>query len=110
MKFPSIKTSVGINNTAEFEKTGQFTCSKSGVYLFSVFVGRESVSNAEYGLYRNRQLISNVMIDYGASGSYFSGSATVVVQITAGDILSAKAVSTFRVSGIYSCFTVIKIN
>ncbi|VDI72735.1 Hypothetical predicted protein [Mytilus galloprovincialis] len=109
IKFPVTKTSIGINNIAEFVKTGQFNCSKSGVYLFSVFVTRVGNGDSQFGMYRNDHPISSVMIEYGAKGNHFSGSGTVVVQISAGDILSANTVSSFRVSGTYSCFTVIKI-
>lgn len=78
IKFPITKTSIGINSVAEFEKTGQFICATSG---------------NKFGSYRNGQLIWYAMIEYGASGRHFSGSGTVVVQITPGDILSANAVS-----------------
>lgn len=112
MKFPSTKTSTGINNVAEFKNTGKFTCEKSGVYLFAAYITYEGNSNAFFEMQRNSQVLSHVLITYGTdSGKYFSASGTMAVQMNAGDILFAKANTDIAVVGNnYSCFTVLRIN
>lgn len=112
IKFPSTKTSIGINNLADFKTTGKFTCEKTGVYLFVVHVAyKGNDDNAQFIMYKNDQILSYVMIVYGTHGdNYFSGSGTVVVQLIAGDILIAKSNERMTVTGLYSCFTVLKIN
>lgn len=112
IKFPATKTSVGISNLAAFHSTGKLTCGKSGLYLFSVFIGYHGHSTADFVMYKNSQDISYVMIvDRVNSGNLFSGSGTVVVQMNVGDILFAKAYrNDMKVAGYYSCFTVLKIN
>lgn len=112
IKFPQIKTSSGINNVAEFQNTGKFTCEKSGFYLFTVHITKHGSDDSSFELQRNGQVISRVMILAGThSDNYYSASGTVVVQINAGDTLFARVNRpTLSVTGTYSCFTVIKIN
>lgn len=111
IKFQSTKTSIGITNVDEFKSTGKFTCEKSGVYLFAVYITYYGSSDADFKLSKNGQTISYVMVVYGTHGNnYFSGSGTVVVQMNAGDILLAKTDDKMHIHGGYSCFTVLKIN
>ncbi|CAC5384650.1 unnamed protein product [Mytilus coruscus] len=111
IKFPSTKTSIGINSLTEFQNTGKFICEKAGVYLFAVYITYYGNYNADFELKKNNQRISIVMIVYGthAGGNYYSGSGTVVVQMNAGDILFAEANRHMTVAGSYNCFTVLKI-
>lgn len=109
MKFPSTKTSIGMNKLGEFQTTGKFVCEKSGVYLFSVYIAYTGNSNADFEMKKNSQLISRVMIKHGSINGIFSGSGTVVVQINTGDILFANAWRNMMLYGDDSCFTVIKI-
>lgn len=69
-------------------------------------------ATADFEMRKNSQLISRVMIVYASghsSGTRFSGSGTVVVQIIAGDVLFANAYRHMMLYDIDSCFTVIKI-
>ncbi|CAC5426450.1 C1QL [Mytilus coruscus] len=90
--FPDTKTSLGIINLAEVIKTGKFTCEKSGVYLFAIYIAFNGNSNADFELYKNMQIVSRIMIVHGLhGGDFYSGSGTVVVLMTAGDVFFAKA-------------------
>lgn len=112
MKFPSTKTSIGINNVAAFKTSGKFTCEKAGVYLFSVSIAYNGGTNADFELKKNSQLLSRVMIVHNSghsSGTAYLGSGTVVVHINAGDILYANAWRNMMLYEVDSCFTVIKI-
>lgn len=112
MKFPSTKTSIGMSNVGQFRTSGKFTCEKSGIYLFSVNIAYDGGATADFDMRKNSQLISRVMIVHASghsSGTRFSGSGTVVVQINAGDVLFANAFRHMILYNIDSCFTVIKI-
>lgn len=111
IQFPSTKTFIGISTLYDFQTTGTFNCEKSGVYLFAVFITNYGNFNADYVLYKNSQLLSQVVIVLGKHDyNYFSGWGTVVVQLNVGDTLLAKVNRNMRVAGSDSCFTVLRIN
>lgn len=115
MKFQSTITSIGISNIAKFKNTGHFTCEKSGIYLFSVYVAiqcGDHARNGDFELYKNSDLISRVLIVLdGISGTYYSGSGTVAVQINTGDVLYANAWrNKMKIAYVHSSFTVIKMH
>lgn len=97
---------------AAFQNTGMFTCEKSGMYLFSVFIAHYGNEYVNYSLYKNQQHITFVMVNgvhSQSSKTYHSGSGTVVIELNVGDTLYAKMSGDDEIEGRLSCFTAIKI-
>ncbi|XP_063426900.1 uncharacterized protein LOC134710467 [Mytilus trossulus] len=113
IKFPAIKTAIGITDLSGFQNTGKFTCDKSGIYIFSVFIAHDGKDYFEYFMNKNTNSLSRVIVSGDTQSStphtYHTGSGTVVVQMDVGDTLHASMTSSEEIEGRYSCLTVIKI-
>ncbi|CAG2212594.1 unnamed protein product [Mytilus edulis] len=94
LKFPVIKSSVGISNLSSMKNTGTFICEKKGLYLVIVTVMVCSKDNSRFYIYKNNQQY----MDYFIGRSDFvkedcnSGTGTAVVELRVNDTLNVRNV------------------
>ncbi|CAG2246737.1 unnamed protein product [Mytilus edulis] len=107
IKFPTIKTQIGITNISEFQMTGKFTCPSDGLYLITVGILSESDPSNIY-VYKN---------DHEVHYFYFAndlthwnlGTAVVALELQVNDTVDTRFASNVIVDNEGSCITIIKV-
>ncbi|CAG2227903.1 unnamed protein product [Mytilus edulis] len=107
LKFPDIKTSVGVSNLSSFQSTGKFTCQVPGYY--HIVTTMMSVdSNERIDIMKNSNSIHWQYVTGNTQGSWTPGTAAVALELKTNDTVWIKLNS--RKSIHQSCLTIIKIN
>ncbi|CAC5395694.1 unnamed protein product [Mytilus coruscus] len=92
LKFPVIKSSVGISNLSSMKKHGTFICEKKGLYQVTVTVTICSLHKSGFNIYKNNQLYMEYFI--GSLDASFrncdSGTGTAVVELHVNDALNVR--------------------
>ncbi|CAG2214663.1 unnamed protein product [Mytilus edulis] len=86
IKFPPIKAAISITNLSGFKNTGKFTCDKSGIYIFSVFIAHDGVLTA-----------------CSSGGTYSSGQIIPFLRVRTSHGINN--LSSYKSSGIFTCET-----
>lgn len=92
LKFPIIKSSVGISNLFFIKSTGTFRCEKKGLYLVIVTVTVCSAGDSSFSIYKNNQQLMLYYIGRsdGAKEDCHSETGTAVVELDVHDTLNVK--------------------
>ncbi|CAG2229768.1 unnamed protein product [Mytilus edulis] len=92
LKFPLIKSSVGIYNLSSMKNTGTFICEKKGLYLVIVTVIACSKSNSGFNIYKNNQQYMYYFIGRSdfLGEDCNSGTGTAVVELNINDTLNVR--------------------
>lgn len=92
LKFPVIKSSVGITNLSSMKTNGTFICEKKGLYLITVTVMVCSAGDSEFKIYKNNQLYMNYYVGRSdrSKQDCHSGSGTAVVELHSYDTLNVR--------------------
>lgn len=107
IKFPTMKTQIGIIDTSEFQKTGRFNCPSDGLYMISVGILSLSSPSHIY-IYKNDQ---SVHYYYFANDDHHwnTGTAVVALELQVNDTVDARSAGTVLVDNEGSCITIIKV-
>ncbi|XP_071174593.1 uncharacterized protein [Mytilus edulis] len=109
LKFPDIKTSVGVSNLSSFQSTGKFTCRVPG-YYYIVTTLMSVDTNVKIDIMKNSnsihwQYVTGYIKDQGA---WTPGTAAVALELKTNDNVWIKLQSTYYIH--QSCLTIFKIN
>ncbi|CAC5421154.1 unnamed protein product [Mytilus coruscus] len=112
LKFPVIKSSVGISNLSSVQKSGSFICEKKGLYLVTVTVMVCSRGDSRFYIYKNNKEFMEYYIGRsdGSKEDCHSGTGTAVVELHVDDSLNIRNVDSR--SSLYenwSSFSAVKI-
>ncbi|VDI54160.1 Hypothetical predicted protein [Mytilus galloprovincialis] len=109
LKFPDIKTSIGVSDLSLFKSTGKFTCQVPGYYYIAVTI-MSLHSNLKIEIMRNSTAIHwQYVTTYYKDRSYWrSGAAVVALKLKYNDNVWIKQVSPKYIY--QSCLTIFKIN
>ncbi|VDI49174.1 Hypothetical predicted protein [Mytilus galloprovincialis] len=107
LKFPDIKTSIGVSDLSSFKSTGQFTCQVPGYYYITVTTMSLS-NNPRIEIMRNYTAIHWQYMTGNAHNYWTPGAAAMALELKSNDNVWIKLVS---LNNIYrSCLTIFKIN
>ncbi|CAC5402053.1 unnamed protein product [Mytilus coruscus] len=111
VRFPNIKTAIGIKNLTEFEKSGNFVCEIPGLYLVSVYLV-STTTHANFNMYKNSHDLTKVFIKGISKDNrdYGTGTAVQAVELNVGDKIYVKLEDQYKIEGnSSSCTTIMKI-
>lgn len=104
VRFPTIKSEIGINNIATFISSGKFVCEIPGVYYISAHIRTNSASHIIY-IEKNSDFIAYSEAD--AVSSYSSNPISAVVDLQEKDTLYVY--SNAHIYSSFSCISIVKV-
>ena len=112
VKFESIITSYGIQNTSYIAKQGYYNCELPGLYLVTLTTMTYNARDVYFHIYQNSRYLVDLYV-VNNSVDYYGASASVVVQLNRDDKITVKPAATTYIYGKPSrqstCITIIKI-
>ncbi|CAC5421371.1 unnamed protein product [Mytilus coruscus] len=108
LKFDSVPFSIGINNLSTFKSTGKFQCEKRGIYMISVSILSET-NGAIFNIYLNGNQISATHIAEHGADHWHTCTVVIARQLQISDSLWVQTSGIYIHSGLFSCFTIIKV-
>ncbi|CAC5396679.1 unnamed protein product [Mytilus coruscus] len=107
LKFPVIKTSIGVSDLSSFKSTGKFTCQIPGYYHIVTTIMSDAVQ-LRIDIMKNSNSIHWQYMTGIPQNAWTPGSAAVALELKTNDNVWIKLYST---KSIYqSCLTIFKIN
>ncbi|VDI22495.1 Hypothetical predicted protein [Mytilus galloprovincialis] len=91
LKFPVIKSSIGISNLTSMKNTGTFICEKEGLYLITVTVMACSTGDRSFNILKNYQTFMSFYIGRSVQHDCHSGTGTAVVELYVNDTLNVRS-------------------
>ncbi|XP_071174592.1 putative leucine-rich repeat-containing protein DDB_G0290503 [Mytilus edulis] len=107
LKFPDIKTSVGVSNLSTFQSTGKFTCQVPGYYHIVTTI-MSANNNARIDIMKNSNSIHWQFVTGHHDGYWKPGTAVVALELKTNDNVWIKLSTTYNIY--QSCLTIFKIN
>ncbi|VDI49720.1 Hypothetical predicted protein [Mytilus galloprovincialis] len=106
--FDSVRSNYGVD-VSSLNTSGNFTCTKTGLYLTSATI-RSKTNSAYFAIYQN-----DYAIVYGYTAEHdktdtfqHSGTIQCVISLSQGDVISVKPWKTIEVNA-WSCLTVVMV-
>ncbi|CAG2192683.1 unnamed protein product [Mytilus edulis] len=94
LKFPDIKTSIGVSDLSSFKSTGKFTCQVPGYYYIAVTLSSADASTGIKIMRNSTAIHWQYMTGYTKEQSYWTpGAAAVSLELKSNDIVWIKLVS-----------------
>ena len=107
VKFSNVKSNYDLQNLAQFQQTGIFTCEQKGLYMFFSNI-MSSTPGGYFRWYINTWTYLSAVYVNG-NHDYQSGSGMVTVELDVGDTVSLKSERNNLYVHAYSCYTLVKI-
>ncbi|CAG2230777.1 unnamed protein product [Mytilus edulis] len=107
LKFPDIKTSVGVSSLSSFKSTGKFTCQVPGYYHIVTTVLTTYI-DARIDIMKNSNSIHWQYVTGYTTSHWTPGTAAVALELKTNDTVWIKLYSTYNI--FQSCLTIFKIN
>lgn len=112
LKFPVIKSFIGISNLSSMQNSGTFICEKNGLYLILVTVMACSKGNSGFNIYKNNQQYMYYYIgraDYSKQDCN-SATGTAVVELYVNDAINVRnSANDVYIHENYSSFSAVKL-